>query len=70
MFKIILIAVAVIVVTIGLVWLIDKYVPSKVKPVLTIALWALIFYLGYLTFMSIYEPIQFNKVKQTLRCSY
>ncbi|HAB27641.1 MAG TPA: hypothetical protein DCE27_07785 [Xanthomarina gelatinilytica] len=41
----------------------DKYVPSKVKPVLTIALWALIFYLGYLTFMSIYEPIQFNKVK-------
>ncbi|HLV70145.1 MAG TPA: hypothetical protein VKY34_05515 [Xanthomarina sp.] len=63
MFKIILIAVAVILVTIGLVWLIDKYVPSKVKPVLTIALWALIFYLGYLTFMSIYEPIQFNKVK-------
>ncbi|MFV0573214.1 MAG: hypothetical protein ACK5M1_12415 [Xanthomarina gelatinilytica] len=63
MFKIILIAVAVIVVTIGLVWLIDKYVPSKLKPVLTIALWALIFYLGYLTFMSIYEPIQFNKVK-------
>ncbi|WP_417873650.1 hypothetical protein [Xanthomarina gelatinilytica] len=63
MFKIILIAVAVIVVTIGLVWLIDKYVPSKVKPILTIALWALIFYLGYLTFMSIYEPIQFNKVK-------
>ncbi|HLV14735.1 MAG TPA: hypothetical protein VKY41_06110 [Xanthomarina sp.] len=63
MFKIILIAVAVIVLTIGLVWLIDKFVPSKVKPVLTIALWALIFYLGYLTFMSIYEPIQFNKVK-------
>lgn len=64
MFKIILIAVAVILVTIGLVWLIDKFVPSKVKPVLTIALWALIFYLGYLTFMSVYEPIQFNKVKE------
>ena len=63
MFKIILIAVAVILVTIGLVWLIDKFVPSKIKPVLTIALWALIFYLGYLTYMSIYEPIQFNKVK-------
>jgi hypothetical protein len=63
MFKIILIAVAVIVVTIGLVWLIDKFVPSKMKPVLTIALWALIFFLGYLTFMSIYEPIQFNKIK-------
>ena len=63
MFKIILIAVAVILVTIGLVWLIDKFVPSKMKPVLTIALWALIFFLGYLTFMSVYEPIQFNKVK-------
>ncbi|HLV38576.1 hypothetical protein [Xanthomarina sp.] len=63
MFKIILIAVAVIVLTIGLVWLIDKFIPAKVKPVLSIALWALIFYLGYLTFMSVYEPIQFNKVK-------
>ncbi|OBQ52577.1 hypothetical protein VQ01_13805 [Tamlana sp. s12] len=37
--------------------------PSKLKPVLTIALWILIGYLGYLTYMSIYEPIQFNKVK-------
>ncbi|TYA59152.1 hypothetical protein FVF61_01585 [Formosa maritima] len=33
------------------------------KPVLTIVLWVLIFFLGYQTFMSIYEPIQFNKVK-------
>lgn len=64
MLKIILIAVAVILVTIGLVWLIDKFVPSKMKPVLTIVLWALIFFLGYQTFMSVYEPIQFNKVKE------
>ncbi|MFL0352455.1 hypothetical protein [Xanthomarina sp. GH4-25] len=63
MFKIILIAVAVILVTIGLVWLIDKFIPSKMKPVLTIVLWALIIFLGYQTFMSVYEPIQFNKVK-------
>ncbi|PWK17143.1 hypothetical protein [Xanthomarina spongicola] len=63
MFKIILIAVAVILVTIGLVWLIDKFIPSKMKPVLTIALWVLIFFLGYQTFMSVYEPIQFNKIK-------
>ncbi|PWI29334.1 hypothetical protein DI383_12085 [Flavobacteriaceae bacterium LYZ1037] len=33
------------------------------KPVLTIVLWALIIFLGYQTFMSVYEPIQFNKVK-------
>ncbi|AUP81480.1 hypothetical protein C1H87_00180 [Flavivirga eckloniae] len=33
------------------------------KPVLTIVLWVLIGYLGYQTYLSIYEPIQFNKVK-------
>ncbi|NMH89500.1 hypothetical protein HHX25_18485 [Flavivirga sp. Y03] len=37
--------------------------PSKFKPILTIALWVLIGFLGYQTYMSIYEPIQFNKLK-------
>lgn len=59
----ILIAVAVILVTIGLVKLIDKFIPIKFKPVLTIVLWLLIAFLGYQTYKSIYEPIQFNKVK-------
>ncbi|MDO6759558.1 hypothetical protein Q4566_05035 [Tamlana sp. 2_MG-2023] len=63
MLTFILIAVAVILVTIGLIKLIDKVIPQKLKPVLTIALWILIGYLGYLTYMSVYEPIQFNKVK-------
>lgn len=63
MFKIILIVVAVILLTIGLVWLVDKFIPSKFKPILTILLWVVIFFLGYQTFMSIYKPIQFNKVK-------
>ncbi|MGB5420271.1 hypothetical protein [Algibacter sp.] len=58
-----LIALAVILVTIGLVKLVDKFIPSKFKPVLTIALWLLIGFLGYQTYISIYEPIQFNKVK-------
>ncbi|MBQ0788852.1 MAG: hypothetical protein KBT69_15235 [Oceanihabitans sp.] len=62
--KLILIAIAVILVTIGLVWLIDKFIPSKLRPVLMIALWALIAFLGYQTFNSIYEPIKFNKVKE------
>ncbi|MGB1309550.1 MAG: hypothetical protein ACPG6B_11610 [Oceanihabitans sp.] len=57
-------AIAVILVTVGLVWLIDKFIPTKLRPVLIIALWAVIGLLGYQTFMSIYEPIQFNKVKQ------
>ena len=63
MLTFILIAVAVILVTIGLVKLIDKFIPSKFKPVLNIVLWLLIAFLGYQTYNSIYEPIQFNKTK-------
>jgi len=58
-----LIALAVILVTIGLVKLVDKFIPTKLKPLLSIALWLLIGYLGYQTYMSVYEPIQFNKEK-------
>ena len=63
MFKIILIAVVVILVTIGLVKLVDKFIPSKFRPLLMLVLWIIIAYLGYQTFNSIYEPIQFNKTK-------
>lgn len=63
MLTIILVAVAVILVTFGLVKLVDKFIPNKFKPVLNILLWVLIAFLGYQTFMSIYEPIQFNKLK-------
>ncbi len=64
MLTFILIAVGVILLTVLLVKLIDKFVPVKAKPILTIALWALIAFLGYQTYMSIYEPIKFNKVKK------
>lgn len=63
MLKFILIAVAAILLTIGLVKLVDKYIPSKFKPVLNIALWVLIAFLGYQTYMSIYTPILFNQEK-------
>ena len=63
MLKFILITVAVILLTIGLVKLVDKFIPSKFKPVLKIALWVLILFLGYQTYMSIYTPILFNKEK-------
>ncbi|MBO6880067.1 hypothetical protein [Winogradskyella sp.] len=55
--------VVIILLTIGIVWLIDKFVPKKLKPVINIVLWALIIFLGYLTFMSVYEEIKFNKLK-------
>lgn len=61
--KLLLLIIAAIAVTIGIVWLINKFIPEKLKPVLMLALWAFIAYFGYQTFMSVYKPIQFNKVK-------
>lgn len=63
MLNIIIAAVVVIALTIGIVWVIDKYVPKKVKPLIMIVLWVLIGYLGYATFMSVYGEIEFNKEK-------
>lgn len=63
MLKIILAIVIVILLTIGIVKLIDKFVPKKLKPVLNIALWVIIAVLAYMTFMSVYGEIQFNKLK-------
>ncbi|WP_347926279.1 hypothetical protein [Pontimicrobium sp. SW4] len=63
MLNIIIAAVVVIALTIGIVWVIDKYVPKKAKPFIMIVLWVLIGYLGYSTFMSVYGEIKFNKLK-------
>ena len=59
-----IIIVAVILLTIGIVYLIDKFVPKKYKPLILVGLWGLIIYLGYITFMSIYGEIQFNQLKE------
>ncbi|MEP1488464.1 MAG: hypothetical protein ABJL44_16540 [Algibacter sp.] len=64
MLTILLVTVGVILLTIGLVKLVDKFIPTKFKPVLTIALWVLIAFLGYHTYMSVYNPILFNKEKE------
>lgn len=63
MLNIIIIAVAIILVTIALVWLIDKFVPKKIKPILNLILWAVIIYLGYITFNSVYDEIRFKEIK-------
>ncbi|MEZ4793489.1 MAG: hypothetical protein R2783_08535 [Gelidibacter sp.] len=63
MLKLIIAIVVVILLTIGIVWLIDKFVPKKLKVVINLALWIIIFVLGYFTFMSIYGEIQFNQLK-------
>jgi len=61
--KVIIAIVVIIALTILIVWLIDKFIPKKLKPVVHIVLWGLIFYLGYITFMSVYKEIQFNQLK-------
>ncbi|TXE06491.1 hypothetical protein ES711_13325 [Gelidibacter salicanalis] len=63
MLTVIIAIVIVILLTIGIVWLIDKFVPKKIKPILHIVLWAAIAFLGYSTFMSVYGEIEFNKRK-------
>jgi hypothetical protein len=63
MLKLIIAVIVVILLTIGIVWLIDKFVPKKVKPLILLVLWILIAFLGYKTFMSVYGEIQFNKIK-------
>ena len=63
MLKVIIAIVAIIGLTILIVWLIDKFVPKKVKPILNLLLWVLIVYLGYITFNSVYDEIKFNQLK-------
>ncbi|MEZ4797658.1 MAG: hypothetical protein R2785_10890 [Flavobacteriaceae bacterium] len=63
MLNLIIAAVVVIALTIGIVWLIDKFIPKKFKSLVLLALWAIIGYLGYITFMSVYSEIKFNKLK-------
>ncbi len=63
MLKFIFIAVAAILLTIVLVKLVDKFIPSKFKPVINIGLWVLIAFLAYQTYISIYTPILFNQEK-------
>ena len=63
MLNLILIVVLICLVTIGLVFLIDRFLPQKVKPVLVILFGIVSIYLGYKIYDSINAPIEFNKVR-------
>jgi len=63
MLNLILIVVLICLVTIGLVFVIDKFLPQKVKPVLIILFGILSIYLGFKIYDSINAPIEFNKVR-------
>ena len=56
--------IAVILLTILIVWAIDNFIPKKFKTPILISLWAIIIFLGYITFMS----ANFNRMKQLFIC--
>lgn len=62
--KVIIAIVVIIVLTIVIVWAIDKFVPKKMKPIINILLWVLIIFLGYITYMSVYKELKFNDLKE------
>ncbi len=53
-----------IIICIGLVFLIEKFIPLKLTPIVSILLWIIIGYLGYQLYDSINAPVRFNKVKE------
>lgn len=63
MSSILIIIVAILAVA-GLAYLIVNKLPNKLKPVLSIVLWACIVLLGYQIYESIMKPIEFNKQKK------
>ena len=63
MSSILIIIVAILAVA-GLAYLIVNKLPSKLKPVVSVVLWAVIIYLGYNIYQSIMKPIHFNQKKK------
>ncbi|MEO2053049.1 MAG: hypothetical protein ABGX00_14930 [Allomuricauda sp.] len=64
MLNLILIVVLICLVTVGLVFLIDRFLPQKVKPFLVILFGLVSIFLGYKIYESINAPIEFNKVRK------
>ena len=64
MLNLILIVVVICLLTIGLVFLIDRFLPQKIKPILVIAFGLLSIFLGYKIYQSINAPIEFKKVRK------
>jgi len=64
MLNLILLIVAICLVTLGLVYLIDKYLPLKMKPVIILVFSIISIFLAYMIYQSINAPIEFNKVRK------
>ncbi|MEM8764017.1 MAG: hypothetical protein AAGD88_09420 [Bacteroidota bacterium] len=64
MLSLILIIVGICLVTVGLVFIIDRFLPGKLKPFLVLGFGLLSIFLGYKIYESINAPIEFNKVRK------
>ncbi len=64
MLNLIIIVLVICLLTLGLVFLIDRFLPQKVKPILVIVFGLLSIFLGYQIYQSINAPIEFNKVRK------
>jgi len=64
MVTLILIVIGIVVFTILMVMLIDKFLPQKMKPVISIVLGLLSILFAYLIYQSITGPIRFQEVKE------
>ncbi|WP_291117195.1 hypothetical protein [Flavobacterium sp. UBA6135] len=64
MITFIIIVVVLVLAIFGLVKFIDKKVNSKLKPVISIALWLISAVFAYLIYQSIQAPIEFDKLKE------
>ncbi|MEN8186664.1 MAG: hypothetical protein ABFR05_05995 [Bacteroidota bacterium] len=63
MTSILLIIAAIIFVALMAFFIVNK-LPAKLKPLISVALWAVIIFLGYKIYSSIMEPINFNSEKK------
>ena len=63
MLLIILYVIVVCLVAIGLVKLIDKFLPRGARPIVSILLWVATVFIGYLIYNSIMKPIRFDEAK-------
>ncbi len=64
MLQLILIIIGIVVFTIGMVFIIDKFLPQKIKPVIILVFGAISILMGYLIYDSVNAPIQFKKIKE------
>ena len=64
MLTLVIVLVVLAIIIVGLVIVIDKFLPKKIRPVVSIILWAITIVFAYLIYESIQAPIKFDKVKE------